>query len=53
MTDERQCLQDSLHTREEAIKAAGQLVAAANDKFAFLMIHSKDDLKATKGPAAA
>lgn len=51
MTDERKCIKGDLATREEAIKVAGQV--AADGQFAFLMIHSKDDLRPRKGPAAA
>jgi hypothetical protein len=51
MTDDRECIERNLATREEAIKVAGQ--SAADGQFAFLMIHSKDDLRPRKGPAAA
>ena len=44
-------MRGDLATREEAIKVAGHV--AAEGQFAFLMIHSKDDLRPRKGPAAA
>lgn len=43
MNDNRDCIKDGLETREEAIRVAGQV--AADGKFAFMMIHSKDDLQ--------
>jgi hypothetical protein len=46
MTAERACIRAGLGTREEAIKVAGQV--AADGKYAFMMIHSKDDLNPSK-----
>ncbi len=46
MNDNRDCIKEGLATREEAIKVAGQ--AAADGKFAFMMIHSKDNLQRRK-----
>jgi len=43
LTDDTNCIKDGLATREEAIKLAGQV--AGEGKFAFMMIHSKDDLR--------
>ena len=46
MTEDRDTIKDGLATREDAIKVAGQ--AAADGRFGFMMIHSKDDLKPRK-----
>jgi Uncharacterized protein conserved in bacteria (DUF2188) len=46
MTDNRDCIKGGLETRQEAIKLAGQVAADRN--FAFMMIHSKDDLVCQK-----
>ncbi len=46
MTDERNCIRGGLDTREEAIKIAGQVAADGN--YAFMMIHSRDDLRPSK-----
>lgn len=43
MTDDRSFVREGMSTREEAIRCAGQV--AAQGKFSFLMIHSKDDSK--------
>ena len=43
MTDDSSYVKEGLETRGEAIRCASQV--AAEGKFTFLMIHSKDDSK--------
>jgi hypothetical protein len=42
MTDSRELLKQGLASRKDAVKAAGQV--AADGKYQFLVIHTKDDL---------
>lgn len=43
MTDDSSFVREGLQTRNDAIRCASQV--AAEGKFTFLMIHSKDDSK--------